>query len=57
MGKEQESLTKPSLEILNTDEEKIRRVLGILNIPTKEDLKEIEERLDILIKKAKKKGE
>jgi polyhydroxyalkanoate synthesis regulator phasin len=43
--------------IIKTDEEKIREVFGILRIPTKGDLKEIEERLDILIKSSKEKGE
>ena len=44
-------------KVMKTDEEIIREALGILGVPTKEDLKEIKEKLDILIEEMKKKGD
>ena len=54
---EEKTKNNPEEGKIKTDEEKIREVLGILHIPTKVDLKEIEEKLDVLIEKTMKKGE
>jgi len=44
-------------KVTKTDEEKIQEALSNLNVPTKEDLNEIKDKLDILIEEMKKKEE
>ena len=56
--KKQQNVVKSlKKKVTRTDEEKIQEALGNLNVPTKEDLDEIRDKLDILIKEIKKKGE
>jgi len=43
-------------KVAKTDEEKVQEALKSLNVPTKEDLDEIKDKLDILIEEMKKKG-
>ncbi len=56
-GKQQKRVKDLKEKANKTDEEKIKDALGNLNVPTKEDLDEIREKLDILIEEMKKKGE
>lgn len=56
--KKQQNVVKSlKKKVIKTDEEKIQDALSNLNVPTKEDLDEIRDKLDILIKEIKKKGE
>ena len=54
--KQQKAVKDLKEKVTRTDEEKIQEALGNLNIPTKEDLNEIRDKLDILIEEIKKKG-
>ena len=58
IGKKQQKVVKEIKDkITKTDEEKIQEALSNCNVPTKEDIKEINDKLDILIEEMKKKGE
>ncbi|MFC2159891.1 hypothetical protein ACFLQS_04150 [Actinomycetota bacterium] len=58
MGKMQGKVVKDlKKRVIRNDEEKIQDTLKSLNVPTKEDLEEIKDKLDILIKEKEKKGE
>ena len=55
--KQQNALKGLKEKVTKTDEEKIHEALCKLNVPTKEDLNEIRDKLDILIEEMKKEGE
>lgn len=54
--KQQKAIKGLKEKVTRTDEEKIKEALGNLDVPTKEDLNEIRDKLDILIEEIKKKG-
>jgi len=55
--KKQQNMVKSlKKKVIKPDEVKIKEALSDLNVPTKEDLDEIRDKLDILIKEMKKKG-